>query len=309
MNKKKYSKINKIGIKNGIIVILLVLIVALFAKNFIFSKFESNSITGNIVMIAGVGEIEIDNEQEIELSRFFNGYQKLRALKLLKLIRDNPENSENYKQLGIVYYEITDEFGDDTPNVGAIESFKKATEFDPGDIEAYQGLGWSYLKWGRYDEALIAFGKVNSLKFNKNVGAGAGWAYYAQGNYNKALESFGKAIDARDNVKFLKKGDYHIDIGLGWTYYRQGNFDEAKKYFERSEESVYSKIGMVVLNYELKNPLIAKSILQDVDFGELFLIGTIGSINVDVINCVGEEKEVENVYRCVNHQDKFGIVV
>lgn len=135
-----------------------------------------------------------------------------------------------------------------TPSVGAegmssesivIQRYKEALKADPGDITTRYKLALTYLKEGRYAEAIEHFLAVNDSAQYKNdpdVDFYLGLAYTKAGDLEKAAESFKKLEDmgaqkAREQYE-LDKALYN----LGIEYQKKGNVTEALRAYERAME-------------------------------------------------------------------------
>ena len=96
---------------------------------------------------------------------------------------------------------------------GAIASYKKALELDPGNATIYIRYSTTLADLGRYKEAVPLADKAVeldpvSIPSLHNLG----WVNFLAGNYKKSSEAFGKALELHPNWVwgYLKKAYGHI---------------------------------------------------------------------------------------------------
>jgi len=108
----------------------------------------------------------------------------------------------------------------------AEEKFKQATEKDPTNDNAYQGLGWAQLNQGKKLNARDSFEKC--IKLNpKNSAAlnGLGWIAHGQSNIDDAVEWWEKAVKASNGTATASLS------GLTQVYMNKQEYDKAIKYY------------------------------------------------------------------------------
>ncbi|MBI5894393.1 MAG: tetratricopeptide repeat protein, partial [Deltaproteobacteria bacterium] len=200
-------------------------------------------------------------------------------------IRINP-NPRAYLLLGFVYNE-TNEFDK------AIEVLNKVFEYRDMPHRfafAHNGLGFSYLKKGRFDTALYHFRKSLSYAADADVLHNLGIAYLQMNDYKNAVYYFKKAISTKDNMlpayislinTYKKLGlekelaeieaayrqklnasqsEGHFNIAL--RLYISGKLDEALEEFKKSIEinpySPASHTNLGFIYYDKENKEMAK---------------------------------------------------
>ncbi|HQV55666.1 MAG: tetratricopeptide repeat protein [Chitinophagaceae bacterium] len=83
---------------------------------------------------------------------------------------------------------------------GAVESYKKALELDPGNASIYIRYSATLADVGRYKEALPLAEKAVELDpVSISSLHNLGWVYYLAGNFRKSTEAFGKALELHPN--------------------------------------------------------------------------------------------------------------
>ncbi|BBO66979.1 hypothetical protein DSCA_09090 [Desulfosarcina alkanivorans] len=90
-----------------------------------------------------------------------------------------------------------------------IDALKAKTEQDPGDIEAWIGLGHQYFDANRPDDAIAAYDRALAIDpRNANVWTDLGVMHRRNGNPEKAVEAFDRAmdIDAAHEISRFNKG-------------------------------------------------------------------------------------------------------
>jgi tetratricopeptide (TPR) repeat protein len=108
-------------------------------------------------------------------------------------VLQNPNNAKVWFQLGRKY-ELRKEWGE------AVHAYENAIRNKVEYGEAWQWLGWAYLRGHNEDEALKVFDELTALPSHAADGHfGIGWIRYAQGQYGKALAAYQKALQARPN--------------------------------------------------------------------------------------------------------------
>lgn len=110
----------------------------------------------------------------------------------------------------------------------ALDSYKKAEQLDPKNINVYFKEGETYVMLGKYEEAKKTFKKI--ILVDKNNGL----AYFHLGNTEFLLdnpdmgrEMYAKAI----NAGYV---DYQLYFNLGTYYEQEGEFEEAIKNYNKA---------------------------------------------------------------------------
>ena len=96
---------------------------------------------------------------------------------------------------------------------GAINSYKKALELDPGNTTIYIRYSTTLADLGRYKEALPLADKAVELDpVSISSLHNLGWVNFLAGNYKKSSEAFGKALELHPTWVwgYLKKAYGHI---------------------------------------------------------------------------------------------------
>lgn len=162
----------------------------------------------------------------IILLTFSNAYAKFSEADLnyaQKKINDNPDNAENYYNLGVVCNDLNryDE---------AIEAYKKAIELKNNYIEAQCNLGVTYENLNKNNDAFDAFKNAVFIDSN-NFGANFGLAnvYRKIGNYDEAIKFYKKAIES-------KRNSYESYYNLGLAYEKANKLNEAEKSYKQAVE-------------------------------------------------------------------------
>jgi tetratricopeptide (TPR) repeat protein/beta-lactamase regulating signal transducer with metallopeptidase domain len=140
----------------------------------------------------------------------------------LSVARENVSSPNNENRIKLAKME--------PPVEATSDSGKNEAVVKTEDANKYISSGFSYLKTGKTEEAVISFDKAIALDSRKSiVYVARGSAYFRLGRFDKALSDFSKAIE--------------IDPGLaaayqnrGSVYYRQGQFDKAMSDYNRAIE-------------------------------------------------------------------------
>ncbi len=107
----------------------------------------------------------------------------------------------------------------------AAKKFQAALEFDSGDANSWNGLGWASLNSGNAEEALKAFEKCVALDPSHPAGLnGLGQTYLSQREYAKAEKFLLKAAPNAPAAHF----------GLARLYLLTGKYDKAKPWIEKA---------------------------------------------------------------------------
>ena len=139
----------------------------------------------------------------------------------------DPNISETYTSEGALkfYY--------DWDWKGAVESYKKALELDPGNATIYIRYSATLADVGRYKEALPLADKAVQLDpVSISSLHNLGWTNLVAGNYQKSADAFQKALDLHPDWIWG-----YIKQGYGYVFLRQydkaaANADKAEKLFQ-----------------------------------------------------------------------------
>ncbi len=122
----------------------------------------------------------------------------------------------------------------------------QATSVDQGDAIAFNTLGLTLAKQGKYDEALDALQKAFKLTHSAETLLDTGMVYYLQHDYDAAVTSWNKAIES-DGKLYPVYGD------LGFAYIRKGDFTNAEDSFRKlirvRPNSQLAYRGLALANY------------------------------------------------------------
>lgn len=131
-------------------------------------------------------------------------------------IGDNPEFKE-----GMKYFEAGN-------FAAAVESFKKATDKFPENIEANYNLAICYLRLENVEEAISILEKLLSLRNDlPEVYLALGEAYFKRGDGEKALAGFKQALG-------LQPDNFRVYYDLGIIYYKNDQMDQAIASFKQA---------------------------------------------------------------------------
>ena len=113
---------------------------------------------------------------------------------------------------------------------GAVESYKKALELEPGNATIYIRYSTTLADVGRYKEALPLADKAVELDpVSISSLHNLGWCNLLAGNYQKSIDAFGKALELHPNWVWG-----HIKKAYGHIYLNE--FDKALLLAERAEQ-------------------------------------------------------------------------
>jgi Tfp pilus assembly protein PilF len=122
----------------------------------------------------------------------------------------------------------------------------EATQADPTDAAPFAALGLTYVRQGKYAEALEPLRKSYQISRLGETLLSTGFAYYLQHDYDAAIASWTKALE-RDPRMVEAYAD------MGFAYMRKGDFVKAYESFRTliksrpSSQLAYQ--GLAVLNY------------------------------------------------------------
>lgn len=202
-----------------------------------------------------------------------------------------PERIDGYKNLAFAYTQM------DNDSL-AIQTYSKAIEVDPNDMELKNFLGILYYQNKKYEEAIEVLKEVlaksdpgskeysealynlaysydlmgqsdkaieayqNALEKNpndKDLLFNMGRIYFMQDNYEKAIESFKKVLEFDPN-------DFDANLNIGNAYYGMGDSlsNEAQKTDDSgnpvlSESEIQEKVNLAKTNFDEAIPYLEKA--------------------------------------------------
>jgi protein O-GlcNAc transferase len=200
-------------------------------------------------------EMDINKAVESALE-FFQTKNLSRAETVcLKILREDPANSEILYFLGVIYFQqgnfdsaieyiekalqknqqIPDAFhiiGMAFQKKGlldsAIEFYQKTIRLNPVYIEAYNNLGNAFKEKGQFDKAIINYQKA--LQINPNMAVtyrNLGVAFQEKGQLDKAIINYQKAVQLDPNYA----ATYYL---LGYAFMQQNKLHEAVESYKLS---------------------------------------------------------------------------
>lgn len=111
----------------------------------------------------------------------------------------------------------------------ALQSYQKSVSLDPGNANAYYGMGLCYQKMNQLDKALENFEKA--IKIDNQY-----WkAYYAMGNTYLKINKFNEALNAFIAASKVED-DEKVYYQIAYTYVKMNNYAKAIPYYEKSIE-------------------------------------------------------------------------
>jgi len=140
-----------------------------------------------------------------------------------KKVNDNPDNAQNYYNLGVIYNDLN-------RNNEAVDAYKKAVELKKDYIDAHYNLGVTYGNLNMTTEAFDAFKSVVFIDPNNFEGNfGLANVYKRTGLYDEAIKFYKKAIE-------IKRASYESCYNLGLTYEVIEKFSEAEAAYKQAIE-------------------------------------------------------------------------
>lgn len=110
----------------------------------------------------------------------------------------------------------------------AADAFKRATELDPKNKYAWNGLGAAYMGLQRYEDSIAAFKKQLELNpYDSYANGGIGYAYAADRNWPAAVAAFQKQLE-------VNPLDPTAHAALANAYLEQRKFAEATPELEKA---------------------------------------------------------------------------
>jgi len=165
------------------------------------------------------------------------------------------ESAQKAVQLGgslaVPHIKLGEIYGQSGRQQDAIREFQLALKSQPGNAEAYRGLGSTYVTMGLFKEAEEAYLQSARLRpndwYSHNL---LGVFYYGQGNYAKTEQSWLRAQDLTPDNEYPCRN-------LGLLYLGIGKFEQAKREFDRSNSikpSFLARQGLGRLHYYADRP-------------------------------------------------------
>lgn len=133
-----------------------------------------------------------------------------------------PQRIDGYKNLAYTYTQVQQDSL-------AIETYKKAIQIDPNDMELHTFLGILYYRNKMYEQSIAAFqpiltkGDPKSKAYSEALYYTA-YSYDLLGQSEKAIETYNSALQASPD-------DKDLIFNLGRLYYMQTNYEKAIEYF------------------------------------------------------------------------------
>jgi len=125
------------------------------------------------------------------------GKYRMALFQYQKAEKGDPENSDIQYSLGFTYFQYFNKYEE------AITHLQKAISLKKDYSEAYNALGYIYLKQEKWNEAINMFEKALLNIFYPTpemVYINMGWAYFKKKDYIKAIDSYKKATELRTDI-------------------------------------------------------------------------------------------------------------
>jgi Tfp pilus assembly protein PilF len=172
---------------------------------------------------AGTSKQKINDQREGDIhkqmgSNYLNkGNLELALFELTKASRLIPKDPDVHFALGTVHL-LREE-----PEL-ARDEFIRTTQLDKRHADALNNLGYTYLKLGRWDEAIESCQKaLDEVSYDTPERAMTiiGWAYYKKGDSARALDMLKRALNIKDNQP-------DTENRIATIYLEEGRLDKAK---------------------------------------------------------------------------------
>lgn len=135
--------------------------------------------------------------------------------------KDDPNNPDNYIQLGYTYFQKQ-------KYDQAISCYQKALALDDKNYQAHYNLGLAFDASGKKDRAIQEFQKaINIAPKAQPAHLSLGMLYLAKGTYDKAESELNKAYEANP-------GDAQLLYNLGLAKEKLGKKDDAIQAYQAS---------------------------------------------------------------------------
>ncbi|MBU0981055.1 MAG: tetratricopeptide repeat protein [Nanoarchaeota archaeon] len=163
-------------------------------------------------------------------------------MNFLNAIRQDPDNYDNYINLGSIYFLQKRYYETE-------EIYLKAIEIQPNVTKAYLDLWWVHLAGEKYDDADAITDKLEGLDELYHAYNYLWWMHYLRGRFDKAKEL--------SRVYLSKYGeDSGIYYHLGLLYLKESDFDNAVASFKRAVDldpnNLDAHFGLGMLYHEKK---------------------------------------------------------
>lgn len=223
------------------------------------------------VSCAGMNDRKKENEREgeihlqIGLDYLTNkGNTEMAFFELNKASRLIPRNPEVHFALGTIHL-----LRDETEL--AIQEFRRTVELDRHHADAYNNLGFAYLKLQRWDEAIESCSKaLEQVNYDTPERAMTimGWAYYKKGDTGRALDQLTRALSIRENQPDTQNK-------LATIYLEEGRLDKAKAILvnlvRKTPTFASARLNLGIIYFKERDVVAArtefKAVLELVDQG------------------------------------------
>ncbi|MBT3408602.1 tetratricopeptide repeat protein [archaeon] len=252
-NKERKKKKEEKNLLNFLIFISIILSIAIGIN---LSKLNDNNnnkkttLQNNKIYTNPIKQIEISNTIDL----------------FLKSIKENPEDDNNYAELGWAYYEIGNY--EKSKNM-----FSKSIEINPNNDYGLLGLARHYSDNGNFNVSEKYFNKLENLRIKDSL------YYHEYGRFLRSQLMFEKALKLLNEGLKLYPDDEIILNELGLLYYSLNKYTLAEKYFIKSIEinnptyiCPYEGLGLVYFKKKNLNKAIEnmnKSIEMNLEFYEM----------------------------------------
>jgi Tfp pilus assembly protein PilF len=247
-----------------------------------------------------------DSEYSVDAANYMaQGYLQLNdpenAIKAYKTgIRLNPYRDDTHTQLGNLLF-AEDRFDE------AVKEYKEAVRLNPS-ASNYYTLGQGFLATDSYDSAATQFNKVLNIAPSDPAGNhGLGLTYSRQGRHEDAIRQFQTAI--QKDGKF-----YNAHAEIGYTYADMGMMDEAQlqvDFLEHADSSLADAVSRYMYKVDPPKMMFAHSDSTflytmpnntHVSALDSYLIDESASTTFDMVFQFDKEMDRESVENRINWQ-------
>ena len=228
----------KINVKTLSVMLILILTMSILSCAGTSRQKENDRSEGEVQLGEGTAAL---NKGNIELALF----------KLTKASRLIPKNPDVHFALGTVHL-LREE-----PEL-AVEAFKRTIEIDKKHGDAYNNLGFAYLKLGKWDDAIKSCQKaLDEVSYNTPERAMTiiGWAYYKKGESARGLSMLNRALDMKDNQP-------DTENRIATIYLEEGRFDKSKVILldltKRYPKFASARLNLGILYYKERDFVAAR---------------------------------------------------